>query len=87
VELRQILCQYFALRRLYADSGRHRHGQMRRMIGGVGVVHLEADDLAAVEVKDQVEIEPASLDLCRQERRVRAVKPSIGSHGGVSLRC
>jgi putative transposase len=25
VELRQILCQYFALRRLYANSGRHRH--------------------------------------------------------------
>jgi hypothetical protein len=24
VELQQILCQYFALRRLYADSGRHR---------------------------------------------------------------
>jgi Transposase DDE domain group 1 len=36
-----------------------------RVLGAVGVVHLEADDLAAVEVQDQVEIEPASLDPCR----------------------
>ena len=31
-------------------------------------MHLEADDLAAVEIEDQVEVEPASLDLRRQER-------------------
>ena len=38
----------------------------------VGVVHLEADDLAAVEVEDQVQVEPASLHLGRQERHVPA---------------
>jgi hypothetical protein len=50
------------------------------MIGAVGVVHLEADDLAAVEVKDQVEIEPASLDLCRQECHIPT--PHLGGAGG-----
>src|SRR6185312_5068080 len=55
-------------------------GQMGRMLGAVGVMHLEADDLAAVEVQDQVEVEPASLDLCRQERHVPA--PDLGRAGG-----
>jgi hypothetical protein len=36
-------------------------GQMRGMIGAVGVVHFEADDLAAVEVEDQIQIEPTPL--------------------------
>src|SRR5271166_1610590 len=40
-------------------------GQMGRVLGGVGVMHLEADDLTTVQIKDQVEIEPASLHLCR----------------------
>jgi hypothetical protein len=30
-------------------------------------VHLEADDLAAEQVEDEVKIEPASLHLCRKE--------------------
>ena len=47
------------------QNGPHRHGvdvlgergasgQMRGMIGAVGVMHLEADNLAAVEIEDQV---------------------------------
>ena len=36
-------------------------GQMGGMLGAVGVLHLEADDLAAVEVQDQVKIEPSQL--------------------------
>src|ERR1700674_4499670 len=55
-------------------------GQMGRMLGAVGVVHLEADDLAAVEVQDQVEVEPASLDLCWKERYIPA--PDLGRAGG-----
>src|ERR1700692_3680429 len=55
-------------------------GQIGRMFGAVGVVHLEADDLAAVEVQDQVEVEPASLDLCWKERYVPA--PDLGRAGG-----
>src|ERR1700674_1372377 len=43
-------------------------------------MHLEADDLAAVEVQDQVEVEPASLDLRRQERHVPA--PDVAGTGG-----
>ena len=42
-------------------------GQVRRVLGAVGLVHLEADDLAAVEIQDQVEVEPAALDLRRQQ--------------------
>jgi hypothetical protein len=45
-------------------------GQVSSVLGTVRVMHLEADDLAAVEVEDQVEIEPASLDLRRQERQI-----------------
>jgi hypothetical protein len=29
-------------------------GEMRRVVGTVGVMHLEADNLAAVEVEDQI---------------------------------
>ena len=35
--------------------------QVSSVLGTVGVMHLKADDLAAVEVQDQVEVEPASL--------------------------
>jgi hypothetical protein len=45
-------------------------GQVSRVLGTVRVMDLEADDLAAVEVEDQVEIEPASLDGRRQERQI-----------------
>src|SRR5271165_1833277 len=55
-------------------------GQMGRVLGAVGIMHLEADDLAAVEVEDQVEIEPASLDLRRQERHIPA--PDLAGAGG-----
>src|SRR4051812_12151265 len=55
-------------------------GQVSRMISTVGVMHLEADDLAAVEIEDQVEVEPASLDLRRQERDVPA--PNVAGTGG-----
>jgi hypothetical protein len=43
-------------------------------------MHLEADDLAAVEVEDQVKIEPASLNLRRQERQVPT--PNLAGSGG-----
>src|SRR4051812_359517 len=55
-------------------------GQVSRMLGTVSVMHLKADDLAAVEVEDQVEVEPASLDLRRQERHVPA--PDVAGTGG-----
>ena len=40
-------------------------GQVSSVLGTVSVMHLKADDLAAVEVQNQVKIEPASLDLRR----------------------
>ena len=46
--------------------------QMRGVFGAVGVMHLEADDLAAVKIEDQIQIEATSLDLCRQKRHVPA---------------
>src|SRR4051795_8251777 len=42
------------------------------MIGAVGLMHLEADDLAAEQIEDEVEIEPSPLHLGRQERHVPA---------------
>src|SRR4051794_23037384 len=45
-----------------------------------GVVHLEADDLAAVEIQDQVQVEPAALHLRRQEGHVPA--PDLPWSGG-----
>src|SRR5208283_1750516 len=65
--------------RMYPLSERRSPGQMGRMLSAVGVMHLKADDLAAVEVEDHVEVEPASLDLCRQERHVPA--PDIAGTG------
>ena len=50
------------------------------MLGAVSVMHFKADDLSAVEVQDQVEIEPASLDLRWQERHVSA--PDLAGAGG-----
>src|SRR5471030_2507745 len=55
-------------------------GQVSSVLGTVSVMHLKADDLAAVEVQDQVEVEPASLDLRRQERHVPA--PDVAGTGG-----
>src|SRR4051794_32369568 len=55
-------------------------GQMRRMLGAVGIVHLEADDLAAEEIQDQIQVEPASLHLRRQEGHVPA--PDLPWGGG-----
>jgi hypothetical protein len=43
VELQQILCQYFALRRLYADSGRHRH----KPEAGLDLLRNALEDLRA----------------------------------------
>ena len=62
-------------------------GQMRRMLGAVGLVHLEADDLAAEEIQDQVQVEPAALHLRRQEGHVPAPDlPWSGSHVGARRR-
>ena len=69
----------------------HRHGmdalgeggapdQMRGMIGAVAVMHLEANDLSAVEVEDQVQIEPSPRYLSRQERHIPA--PDSSRSGG-----
>src|ERR1700760_3720256 len=63
-----------------ALSERRAPGQMSSMLGTVSVMHLEADDLAAVKVQDQVEVEPASLDLRRQERHVPA--PDVAGTAG-----
>src|SRR3954452_13482243 len=63
-------------------------GQMRRMLGAVGIVHLEADDLAAEEIQDQVQVEPASLHLRRQEGHVPAPDlPWGGGHVRAWRRC
>src|SRR3984957_19710458 len=65
----------------HAPLGERRSpGQVSSMLGTVSVMHLEADDLAAVEVQDQVEVEPASLDLRRKERHVPA--PNVAGTGG-----
>ena len=67
-------------RRLGMDplGERRSPGQVSSVLGPVSVMHLEAYDLAAVEVQDQVEVEPASLDLRRQERHVSAPRRSPG---------
>jgi hypothetical protein len=39
---------------------------MRRVVGVVAIVDLEAHDLAVVDVQDQVQIKPAPGDLGRQ---------------------
>src|SRR4249920_2624316 len=65
---------------MHALGERRSPGQMSSVLGAGGVMHLEADDLAAEEVQDQVKIEPASLDLCRQECHVPT--PHFGGAGG-----
>src|SRR5215472_17501897 len=59
-------------------------GQMRGVLGTVGVMHLETDDLAAIEIEDQVQIVPTTLDLCRQERHIPA--PDLAG-AGRDMRC
>src|ERR1700710_2802859 len=54
--------------------------EVSSVLGTVSVMHLEADDLTAVKVEDQVEVEPASLDLRRQERHVPA--PDVAGTSG-----
>ena len=44
---------------MHALGERSSPGQVSGVLGTVGVMHLEADDLAAVEVEDQVEVKPA----------------------------
>ena len=46
--------------------------QVHSMLGVVGLVDLEADDLAAVQVQDQVQIEPTTHYRRRQVRHVPA---------------
>ena len=53
---------------------------MRGMIGAVGVVHFEADDLAAVEIEEQIQIEPSPLYVSLQERHIPA--PDVPWPGG-----
>ncbi len=55
-------------------------GQVRGMMGAVGCMHLEADDLAAVEVEDQVQVIPLTFDCRGRERRVPA--PDLAWTGG-----
>ena len=56
------------------------------MLGVVGLVDLEADDLAAVQVQDQVQIEPTTDRRGRQVRHVPAKDlPRRGGH--VRARC
>jgi hypothetical protein len=50
---------------MYTLGERRASCQMSCVLGAVSVMHLKTDDLAAVEVQDQVEIEPSSLDLRR----------------------
>jgi hypothetical protein len=38
--------------RMHAPGKRRSPGQMRSVLGAVGVMHLEADDLAAEQVQD-----------------------------------
>jgi site-specific DNA recombinase len=55
--------------------------QVGGMLGLVRLVDLEADDLAAVEVEDQEQVEPAPLHLGRQEGHVPAPDlPRAGGH-------
>ncbi len=42
-----------------AFSQRRAPHQVRGVIGIIGVVHFPADDLAAVQIQDQVQVEPA----------------------------
>ena len=54
--------------------------QVRGMVGVIGVMHLPAHDLAAVQVEDQVQVEPPSHHLRRQVGHVPAPDlPRFGS--------
>ena len=46
--------------------------QMRGMVGVIDVMDFPAHDLAAVQVQDQIQLEPASHHLCRQVGHVPA---------------
>jgi len=54
--------------------------QVRGMVGVIGIVHLPAHDLAAVQIQNQIQVEPASHHLCRQVRHVPA--PHLPRCGG-----
>ena len=58
--------------RVQALGQRRPPDQVDRVIGAVAVMHLEADDLAAEQVEDQVQIEPSSRHMRGQERDVPA---------------
>ena len=54
--------------------------QAHRVVRVVGLMDLPADDLAAVEVQDQVQVEPETLHAARQEGHVPA--PHLAGAGG-----
>ncbi len=54
--------------------------QVRGMAGIVGVAHLPAHDLAAVQIQDQVQVEPPAHDCGRQVGHVPA--PNLARRGG-----
>src|SRR4051812_2895555 len=71
--------------RVNALSERRTSGQMRSMLGGIRVMHLETDDLAAIQVEDQIQVEPTSLHLRRKERHIPA--PDLaGASGNMGAR-
>jgi hypothetical protein len=47
---------------------------MGRVFGLVGLVHFMTDDLAAVEVEDEEQVEPAPLHLGGQEGQILSAK-------------
>jgi hypothetical protein len=63
---------------MHALGKRGAPGQMRGMIGAVGVMDLEADDLAAEQVEDEVQIEPPPLHRRGEECHVPAPDLSWG---------
>src|SRR3954462_375261 len=71
--------------RVNALSERRTSGQMRSMLGGIRVMHLETHDLAAIQVEDQIQVEPTSLHLRRKERHIPA--PDLaGASGNMGAR-
>ena len=66
--------------RVDALSERRAPGQMRSMFGGIRVMHLETHDLAAIQVEDQIQVEPTPLHLRRKERHIPA--PDLARAGG-----
>ena len=53
-------------------------GEMRGMVGVIGVSDRGAHDLAAVEIEDEIQIKPASRDLGRQIGHIPAPDLSNG---------